>query len=70
MLTLDTGYLNLRMIIHGVFMSLSEAIHPDQEAPVRESRQNCLDSACRAIDLIYDTFTNYSFFQTWYWLHC
>lgn len=64
-LTWSTGYLNLRMITHGTFMSSSEEILPKQEVFVRGSRQTCIDSACCAIDLIYETFTNYSFFQTW-----
>lgn len=47
-------------------MGLSETIPSQLEASVQESKQICLDSACRTIDLIYDTFLNYSFFQTWY----
>lgn len=54
------------MITHGVFMSVSEELLPEQEALVRKSRQISVDSACCAIDLIYETFSNYSFFQTWY----
>jgi len=53
------------MITHGVFMSLDEEIHPDHEEYVKQSRQTCIESACCAIDLIYETFANYSFFQTW-----
>jgi hypothetical protein len=63
------GYLNLRMITHGVFMSESEKFLPEQDALVRESREISIESACCAIDLIYETFAHYSFFQTWYG-HC
>lgn len=66
MLTLTTGYLNLRMVIHGVFMSLSETVSSEQDVCIQQRRQTCIDSAARVIDLIYDTFTNYTFFQTWY----
>lgn len=60
------GYYNLRMIIYGKFLTPSEDLNIDMTSTVREFQQNCIHSAGEAIDLIYETFRDESFFQTWY----
>jgi hypothetical protein len=60
------GYYNLRMVIHGsVFMTLSEPIDSNTDTSIRDSRQRCIESACQAIDLIYNVFRTDNYFQTW-----
>ncbi|KAJ5782578.1 hypothetical protein N7457_004352 [Penicillium paradoxum] len=60
---LMTRYLNLRMIIFGKSLTLTEVADEDMPA-IRECQQKCIESASQAIDLVYDTFKNYEFFQT------
>lgn len=54
------------MVLHGRFFTLSEEIDLNLQWKVRDCQEKCIDSAGQAIDLIYDTFHNDSFFQTWY----
>ena len=54
------------MILYGKFLTLSDAIEADVVSVVRDFQQQCIDSAAQAIDLIYETFRNETFFQTWY----
>lgn len=49
-----------------MLFTLSEEIDSDLQWKVRDCQEKCIDSAGQAIDLIYDTFHNDSFFQTWY----
>ncbi|KAJ5812862.1 hypothetical protein N7447_009885 [Penicillium robsamsonii] len=63
---LMTRYYNLRMIIFGKSLAVTEGTEADIPA-IRECQQICIESAGQAIDLIYDTFRNYDFFQTWWY---
>lgn len=65
LLTTLLGYYNLRMIIFGKSLTVTKANDADMPA-IRECQQKCIESAILAIDLIYDTFRNHDFFQTWY----
>lgn len=65
MLSINIGYYNLRMIIFGKFWTLPDVTEAEMSA-IRECQEKCTESASKAIDLIYDTFLNYVFFQTWY----
>ncbi|KAF9887692.1 hypothetical protein FE257_009645 [Aspergillus nanangensis] len=60
-------YYNLRMIIYARSLTMSEAVGTDHESAVLECQEKCIESAGNAIDLIYDTFRNDSFFQTWWY---
>ncbi|KAK5952202.1 hypothetical protein OHC33_006675 [Knufia fluminis] len=60
-------YLNLRMVIHAVFMIDEKTIRPSEATSVRECRCRCLDSAEAAIDLIYSTYRTDDYFQTWWY---
>jgi len=62
------GYYNLRMVLNAVFLTIDETNETNDlatVAAVQESRQRCTESAGRAISLMYDTFSNDNFFQTW-----
>lgn len=65
LLTPDIGYYNLQMIIFGKSLTVTEGTEAEM-ATIRECQQKCIESANQAIDLIYDTFRNSDFFQTWY----
>lgn len=52
------------MIVHGKLLTVSE-IEADMASTVHECQNQCIESAFKAIDLMYDTFRNDSFFQTW-----
>lgn len=54
------------MVLHGKFFTLSEVPDPELQWKVRDCQEKCIESAGQAIDLIYETFQNDSFFQTWY----
>jgi hypothetical protein len=62
---LNPGYFNLRMVLHGKFFTQSGDIDSNLQWKVRDCQEKCIDSAGQAIDLIYNTFHNDSFFQTW-----
>ncbi|KAK5302100.1 hypothetical protein LTR80_002966 [Exophiala xenobiotica] len=59
-------YLNLRMIIHAVFMTHTE-IRPDEARLIRDRQCRCLQTAESTIDLMYETFRTDEFFQTWWY---
>jgi hypothetical protein len=62
---MNLGYYNHRMVVYGKFFTLLEEIDPDLQWKVRDCQENCTDSGGQAIDLIYVTFHNDSFCQTW-----
>ncbi|OQD84496.1 hypothetical protein PENSOL_c118G06980 [Penicillium solitum] len=63
---LMTRYYNLQMIIFGKSLTVTEGTEAEM-ATIRECQQKCIESANQAIDLIYDTFRNSDFFQTWWY---
>lgn len=62
----DSGYLNLRMVIHAIFMIDTETGEPEEPTLLQRSRLKCIQSAEETIDLIYSTFLTDDYFQTWY----
>jgi hypothetical protein len=62
----DSGYLNLRMVIHGVFMTDAKLNISDEGECLRKCQYLCIQSAEDAIDLIYSTFRTDNYFQAWY----
>lgn len=65
-LTQAPGYLNLRMVIHAVFMTDAQAARSEEATCLRECQSRCIQSAEDAIDLMYSTFRTDDYFQTWY----
>ncbi|KAJ5662028.1 uncharacterized protein N7477_009644 [Penicillium maclennaniae] len=63
---LMTRYYNLRMIIFGKSLTVTKGTEAEM-ATIRECQQKCIESANQAIDLVYDTFRNSDFFQTWWY---
>ncbi|KIW13897.1 hypothetical protein PV08_06678 [Exophiala spinifera] len=66
-IVLQLRYLNLRMIVHAAFMTQADNGASGDAMPVREYQLKCLEAAESTIDLIYNTFLNDSFFQTWWY---
>lgn len=64
--TSSIGYLNLRMVIHAVFMVDPAEVAPEEATALSEARCRCIEAASDSIDLIYSTFQTDEFFQTWY----
>jgi hypothetical protein len=52
------------MIIFGNFLTATEATEA-HALVVRECQEKCIASATRSIELVYDLFRDYDFFQTW-----
>ncbi|KAH8705745.1 fungal-specific transcription factor domain-containing protein [Talaromyces proteolyticus] len=64
---LQLRYLNLRMVIHGVFMTDAKITISDEAECLRKCQCLCIQSAEDAIDLIYSTFRVDDYFQTWWY---
>ena len=59
-------YLNLRMVIHAVFMVDAKSFSPAEADLLRGYRCPSIQSAEETINLIYSTFGTDDYFQTWY----
>ncbi|KIX02764.1 uncharacterized protein Z518_08706 [Rhinocladiella mackenziei CBS 650.93] len=60
-------YLNLRMVIHAVFMTDTKTDTQYDIACLQKCQSRCIQSAEDAIDLIYSTFCSSDYFQTWWY---
>lgn len=63
---LGPGYLNLRMVIHAVFMIDMTTVGSDVPMLLQECQCRCIQAAEDAIDVMYSTFCTDDYFQTWY----
>ncbi len=64
---LKLRYLNLRMLIHAVFMTHVETTRSDGSTCLRKCQCQCMKTAEDTIDLMYETFRKDDFFQTWWY---
>ncbi|RVX73953.1 hypothetical protein B0A52_02843 [Exophiala mesophila] len=60
-------YLNLRMMIHAVFMAKYQTPTTETLVSIRDHQCQCLQTAQNAIDLMFETFCEDDFFQTWWY---
>lgn len=54
------------MMIHAVFMSKYHTPTSETLVSIRDHQCQCLQTAQNAIDLMFETFCEDDFFQTWY----
>jgi hypothetical protein len=60
-------YLNLRMVIHAVFMTDAKtALPPNEGSCMRKCQCRCIQAAEDSINLIYTVFCSDDYFQSWY----
>lgn len=64
-LVLNIRYNNLRILLFGALLTRSSRSERETIPGCMENTQNCLDSAKRTINIIYQTYAHNDFFQTW-----
>ena len=67
LVVLKLRYLNLRMVIHAVFMTHEESTRSDGGTCLRSCQCQCMRAAEDTIDLMHQTFRHENFLQTWWY---
>lgn len=59
------GYLNLRILLFGSILLTSTHAERSHIPGSYDCIQQCLDSAKKTIEIIYETYKHHEFFRTW-----